>query len=434
MSDLEPISPEESWKLYIDDRVGDEKWSYDTKLTNEQGRDIFLDWTDEYGLENMNNLSGRDLLRFKNWRKSQDITTISLNGNLAVLRPFLKFAEKIDGVQEDLHEDIPFPEVSEDDEVRNNAPPPDVVTKIGEWLDTYHYASRQHTEFSLIGEVGIRSGAARGIDELDHYPAQRMIQLRHRPADDPDERGTPLKNGTDSQRNINISKELNQLILDYRNNPERPEGTDRYGRKPLFTSVDSSGNVNRISINRIRDDFYKLSRPCVYANNCPEERDVEACEATKNRFASKCPANTSPHPLRSYAIMRQLDEGVPKGTLSDRVDVSVPTLEKHYDHRSEERQREARLNVLAEVLPGYDTDVDDRISAVSNPVTGGLVVGAEVGKRTLSRLVKEYVSLATHDGALQHPTSTRLKRAACAYAVFVGLLATNFHLMGLTGV
>lgn len=430
MSDLEPISPEESWKLYIDDRVDDEKWAYDTKLTNRQGRDIFLDWANEYGLENMNNLTGRDLLRFKNWRKSQNITTISLNGNLAILRPFLKFIEKIDGVPKDIHEDIPFPEVSEDDEVRDNAPPPDVVAKIGDWLDTYHYASRQHTEFALIEEAGIRTGAARGIDVDDHYPDQRMIKLRHRPVDDPDERGTPLKNGTDSQRNINISKELNQLILDYRTNPERPEGTDRYGRRPLFTSVDCKGNVRRISINRIRDDFYKLSRPCVYSDECPEDRFIETCEAAKNRFASKCPMNTTPHPLRSYSIMRQLDEGVPKGTLSDRVDVSVPTLEKHYDLRNEERQREARLNVLAEVLPGYDTDVDDRISAVSNPVTGGMLVGAEIGKLTLSRLGAEYVSLATHNGTVQHPSPTRLKHAAYAYVGFVGLLATNFHLMG----
>jgi hypothetical protein len=36
--------------------------------------------------------------------------------------------------------------------------------------------------------------------------------------------------------------------------------------------------------------------------------------------------------------MIQLDAGVPKKLLSDRVDVSVPILDKHYDQRSKERK------------------------------------------------------------------------------------------------
>jgi len=40
------------------------------------------------------------------------------------------------------------------------------------------------------------------------------------------------------------------------------------------------------------------------------------------------------------------DEGVPKELLSDRVDVSVPVLDKHYDQRSEERKSRRRREVL----------------------------------------------------------------------------------------
>ena len=40
--------------------------------------------------------------------------------------------------------------------------------------------------------------------------------------------------------------------------------------------------------------------------------------------AADCPGRFSTHPLRKWPIMNQLDAGVPKELLSDRVDVSVP--------------------------------------------------------------------------------------------------------------
>jgi len=51
--------------------------------------------------------------------------------------------------------------------------------------------------------------------------------------------------------------------------------------------------------------------------------------------------------------MSQLDAGVPKEVLSDRVDVSVPVLEKHYDQRSEERKSRRRREELSANLPQY---------------------------------------------------------------------------------
>lgn len=53
--------------------------------------------------------------------------------------------------------------------------------------------------------------------------------------------------------------------------------------------------------------------------------------------------------------MYQLDQGLTKELLSDRVDVSVPVLEQHYDQRSEERKRKQRRDVLAQCLDEYGT-------------------------------------------------------------------------------
>ena len=57
--------------------------------------------------------------------------------------------------------------------------------------------------------------------------------------------------------------------------------------------------------------------------------------------------------MRKWSIMHQLDEGVPKELLSDRVDVSVPVLDKHYDQRSEERKSRRRREALEANLTQY---------------------------------------------------------------------------------
>lgn len=238
--------------------------------------------------------------------------------------------------------------------------------------------------------MGIRTGAIRGIDVEDFKPEQKTIQLKHRP-EQIGVRGTPPKNKSDGERHINISDELRDLLIDYLHNPDRPEGTGKFGRRPLFTVEDTDGTFGRIGVNRVRDDFYKVTRPCAHGKGCPIGRGPDDCKAEKNRYAYKCPKNYSPHPLRSWSIMHQLDQGILRETLSNRVDVSVPVLEAHYDHRDPDKKREARLEKLEGKLPGYGEpeDADDNIDlspSMVHPVFGLLVVGTALGKVTYDRL------------------------------------------------
>lgn len=182
-----------------------------------------------------------------------------------------------------------------------------------------------------------------------------VVQLRHRP-ESTEAYGTPLKNGSDGERLVNLSPELAETITAYIEY-HRPAVTDKFDREPLFATA-----AGRVSTTTIRRDFYKLSRPCTYTNGCPHDRHISECEATKSRGASKCPSNFSTHPLRKWSIMHQLDEGVPTELLSDRVDVSVPVLDKHYDHRSEERKSRRRREVLESHLGQYAmTDGGNRV-------------------------------------------------------------------------
>lgn len=343
--DLEPISPRDAFDWYLEHRRDDLRVATRRKHTSALG--AFVDWTDETGIDNMNDVSGRTLMEFKTWRKNDTgIQTISLNGTLGVLSVFLQFCEDIDAVHTDLHERVPLPNVPSDEEVNEFVPETDEVRGIQSYFRRFEYASRAHIEFELIAEIGLRMGAVRAIDLNDFDSENLVIHLCHRP-EGRDEYGTPLKNGGDGERIINISEELGEFIQDYIEYT-RDDVIDKYGRKPLFTT--SSG---RPATTTIRRDFYKMTRPCTYSNECPHDREPSNCDATQNSNAAECPSSFSTHPMRKWSIMHQLDEGIPKELLSDRVDVSVPVLDKHYDQRSEERKSRRRREALEANLTQY---------------------------------------------------------------------------------
>lgn len=434
MTDLEPISPRDAVEWYLDDRK--HELSYASKRNISQGLDNFLVWAEEGGLDNMNNLTGRKARRFKTWRQdTEGLKTISLNGNLAVVRRFTEFCVDIEAVEEGVPNKVPSSFVSEDDEVRKDPPSDKEVSAVRSYLARYRPASRVHAEHETIAELGIRTGAVRGIDVEDFKPEKKTIELRHRPGK-LGVRGTPLKNGSDGERDINISDSLRDLLVAYYNNPNRLEGTDEFGRRPLFTSKDSDGTVGRIAIGRIRKDFYKITRPCELANDCPVDRDPQECDAKTNRYAYKCPENYTPHPLRSWSIMHQLDQGVRRDTLSNRVDVSVPVLKKHYDHRELERKQETRLDKLEGKLPGYGEDdksenQDFNLSpSITHPVFGLMVAGTKLSRLARNRLQLEFHSMTSDTTESAAPNARKAAKGAAAYALFVGLVALNLVLLG----
>lgn len=343
--DLEPLAPRDALDWYLDHRREDLMTSTRRKYRSALG--AFVDWTDVAGVDDMNDVGGRQLMRFKSWRKGEaDLVTLSLNGNLAILQRFLRFCERIDAVSEGVADRVPLPNVPPAEEVNYQVPTDDEVEGIRLYLRRFEYASRRHVEFEIIAEVGLRLGAVRALDLGDFDPDGRVVHLRHRP-EGTDEYGTPLKNGRDGERIVNLSYRLRDFLVDYVGH-NRHDVMDEYGREPLFTTVGG-----RPSTATIRRDFYKMSRPCAYSAGCPHERKVTDCDAAKNANAADCPSRFSTHPLRKWAIMHQLDEGVPKELLSDRVDVSVPVLDKHYDHRTEAQKSRRRREELEQHLAEY---------------------------------------------------------------------------------
>lgn len=476
---LEPISPERAEKMYLEER--EEDASYATLRTIKDGVGLFVEWTGEERIDNMNNIRGRQLRQYKTWCKdTSDNNTVSLNGILSVLRRFLVYCVKIEAVYPNVPNKTPMPNVPDDEEVCYDKPTDDQVDAALDFLKTHEPCSRRHVEFCIIKELGNRVGAVRAIDVEDVKMDTPAIRLRHRPEKDyPDERGTPLKNGKDGQRHQNISQELANLIERYLESPQRSNSEDKFGRKPLLTT-----ETGRPEITTIRRDLYKLTRPCVYSGDCPHDRNISSCKAVSSRYASECPSSHSPHPLRRWSIENQIESGVSKELLTDRVDVSVSVLNNHYDTRTEERKREHRLEVLEMVFEDYgspdatidagvlvdmftnsdgtvDTNAlmdfkqdqestsDDQMAEsisddqmtfdqLSDKTTSMLhpglvpVVGAiAAGQVLMIRLRRELKGLTTRPGTSLRPSRERIVTGATAYSLFVAMVTFNLVSIGL---
>jgi site-specific recombinase XerD len=334
---LEPIVPEEAVDQYLKSRGQD---ASENTIQNHRYRlNHFLNWCDHASIENLNDLSGRDCENYKNWRIAQgDVADITLEQQLRTFRVFLRYCESIEAIETGISEKLIISKVSKGEAVRDDAISHEVACAIQKYLRKYEYASKEHVIFSLLYHTGIRRGACVSIDLADWHSEDEYIEVQHRPDASV---STPLKLQYEGERNLSIlDAGLTEAIEDYLSHNRIPH-TEPDERKPLFTT--SNG---RISGNAVQSIIYRVTRPCYYGKECPHGRNVDTCEATKSNLYSTCPSSVSPHPIRRSAIHHHLNSNVSKSIASERMAVSVDTLEEHYDARSREEKRQARQNEL----------------------------------------------------------------------------------------
>jgi site-specific recombinase XerD len=337
-NELEPLSPDTAKEMYLDARKQEVSQGtldgYHYRLVH------FIRWCDIEGIDNMNDLTSRQLLQYKTWRRDDgDLKPISLKTQLDTLRIFLRWCGSIDAVESDLHETIEaiIPTLKKTDEQNEVILDTEDAIALLEYQRKFEYASRAHVIMEICWHTGIRLGALYSLD-LDDYDAEHeWLEFNHRPATE-----TPLKNGTEGERMIALNAEICRIIEDWIKN-HRHEVEDDYGREPLLTS--RNGRIPRTVI---RNAVYRVTRPCYYAE-CPEGRDPDDCEAGRYPHYSKCPFNVSPHAIRRGSITHFLTEDVPEKVVSDRMNVGQDVLDRHYDKRSEEVKVEQRRDYLTEI-------------------------------------------------------------------------------------
>jgi len=113
-SQLDPIVPAEAVELYFSHRQPDLS---EKTLQNQRYRlQSFVEWCDENGVDNLNDLTGRDIYRFRSARLNDGVAKVTLAGVLQTLRVFLEFAAAIDAVPEGMRERVQLPETNPQEE------------------------------------------------------------------------------------------------------------------------------------------------------------------------------------------------------------------------------------------------------------------------------------------------------------------------------
>ncbi|NHN40074.1 site-specific integrase [Halorubellus sp. JP-L1] len=342
-SDLQSIAPEHAFELYLDSRRDDAaEWT----LTSHTSRlRPFVEWCDDNDIDDMNDLTGRDLYEYRVWRregnysegKVEELAPKTLKTSLSTLRRFLRFCHTIEGVPEDLYLKVPIPELSRSDEVSDSKIVPERIPPILEYLTTYHYASRDHVVTLLLWHCGARNAAVRALDlqDVDLDADAPMVRFVHRP-----DTGTPLKNDEKSERANRLGKRVAKVLRSYIEDKRRDIQDDN-GRDPLITT-----NQGRISRSSIRNTIYRVTRPCWIGEGCPHGKEIETCEYNTYHDASKCPSTRSPHDFRKARVTKFRNDNVPKGVVSDELDASEQILDLHYDRASQKQRAKRRFREL----------------------------------------------------------------------------------------
>ncbi len=333
-SDLYPLSPKEGVERFLRHHRPSVR---ETSYRNAKHRlSVFLEWCDELDIENLNGLTGRDLADFVDWRRG-DVAPITLQKQLSSVRQALRYWADLDAVEDGLAEKLHAPKLPDGAQSRDVFLEPDRAKAALEYFNRHHYGSRDHALLALLWRTGMRRSAARSIDVDDLEPEDHAIHLEHRP-----DTGTVLKNGDDGNRWVYLGPEWFAIITAFRDNPDRRDDVDEYGRRPLFTTQRGT----RPTGDTIYKWVVKALHPCTY-HKCPHDRTPSSCEAlSEQSHVAACPSSRSPHTVRRGAITYHLNQDTAPEVVSERMDVSLEVLYEHYDARTEREKMEVRRKNL----------------------------------------------------------------------------------------
>jgi len=252
-SGMGPLDPEMAAELFLEHKATD---CTDATVQNHRSRlKHFLGWCDKEDIDNLNDLSGRDLQRYRLWLvDNEDLNALTMKNMTSGFRVFLKWADSMEAVPEDLYSKLMVPRVRRSEQSSEDILEAERAEKLLAHLSRYEYASYHYVILALLWETGMRMGTAFSIDLRDVDFDENRIELVHRP-----EEGTTLKNGNSGERYIAISLDLSEMLEDHVD-AIRHDVTDDHGREPLLTT-----EYGRMCRTTIRRRIYQITAPCYFS-------------------------------------------------------------------------------------------------------------------------------------------------------------------------
>jgi len=346
-ADLDSVEPREAFDLWMQQQ----EMADSTAQSYRYRVQPFLEYCDEVGIDDLSELTTRDIKEFEARRWDSDLQRNTLNNQFGTLRLWFDYCRDLNAVSEDVLRAWEVPDLSKEDRVNTAKLITDRAQGIIDELDQFRYASREHVLMLLLWRTTARVGTLRSLDLCDVYlddeDKQRLrselesegfaphvvesildeaslpfLYPRHRP-----ESETPLKNKAGGERVINIAGWVADVLRAYLR-VNRSDVVDEYDREPLFSSKKGTG---RLSKSAMRNWVYVLTQPCEFGGPCPHDRDPEECEAREHGQGSKCPSSRSPHKIRTGAITHHRDQGWPTPDLAQKANTSEELIEGVYD-------------------------------------------------------------------------------------------------------
>jgi integrase len=146
-------------ELYLEDKARECQQA--TVRSHRSRLGFFVDWCEEQDIENLNDLSARDLHEFRVWRR-EDLNVTSEKTQMDTLRVFIEWCGTIDAVQHGPFKKIKSPAIPDGGNVRETALTTNRATEILDYLRTYEYATVEHVTWLLLVETGMRMGVLTG--------------------------------------------------------------------------------------------------------------------------------------------------------------------------------------------------------------------------------------------------------------------------------
>lgn len=135
----------------------------------------FLEYCEYANLDDLSELSSRDLEGFKQWRKRDDnVGLAALHGQLANIRVFIRWCGKIEIVDTGLADEMEMPDLDPSDIVSYTRLDPETADRIRDYHEQFEYVSREFAEFALMWAVLVRLGGGRSLD-LDNYKSRGRV-------------------------------------------------------------------------------------------------------------------------------------------------------------------------------------------------------------------------------------------------------------------